>query len=194
MSALPLTILTPEEYLEIERQAECKSEYYRGHMYAMAGASPAHGVIVWNLGGELRIALRGSGCRGTPSDLRVRVSPEGLYTYPDIVVYCGKARFADDRKDTLVNPTLIVEVLSPTTEARDRGFKFAQYRKLESLREYILVSQTEPRVEVFRPSSGPGEWIFVEAAGLDAVCRLESIGCEIPLSEIYSGVDFEETV
>ncbi len=126
------------------------------------------------------------------NNLRVRVSPDGLYTYPDVVLYCEPS-FAGDPKDTLVNPLLIVEVLSSATEARDRGFKFAQYRKLGSLREYILVSQSEPRVGVFRPSSRQGEWIFVEAAGLDAVCRVESIGCEIPLREIYSGVVFDET-
>ncbi len=193
MSALPTTSLTPEEYMEVERQSESRNEYYRGHMYAMAGASPDHVFIVFNFGVEIGIALRGSACRAGASDLRVRVSPEGLYTYPDIVVCCGEPLFADDRKDTLVNPSLIVEVLSPATESRDRGFKFVQYRKLESLREYVLVSQEEPRVEIFRPRAERSEWVLIEATGLDAVCRLESIGAEIPLREIYSGIAFDET-
>jgi Uma2 family endonuclease len=190
MSALPHAPLTEEEYLKIERAAEFKSEYYNGQMYAMSGGSYPHGKIIPNLGAELRQALRGKGCSVTTSDVRVRVSPRGFYTYPDIAVVCGAPKFADDQADTLLNPTLLVEVLSPSTEAHDRGFKFAQYRRLESLQEYGLVSQTEPRVEIFRRQAS-GDWLLSEAAGLEASCRFDSVGCQVALAEIYYDVAFE---
>jgi len=124
------------------------------------------------------------------SDLRVRVSPGGLYTYPDVTVVCGDPKFADDQKDTLLNPVFIAEVLSPSTEAYDRGFKSAQYRKLESLQEYALISQAEPRVEVFRRQPG-GDWLLSESTGLDAACRIDCLDCRITLAGIYSKVTFE---
>ena len=138
MAAQPQLRLTPEQYLEIERAAEFRSEFYNGRTYAMAGASPTHVLLVGNLTGELRSLLRNGPGLIYPNDLRVRVSPSGLYTYPDVVVVCGESVYADKRKDTLINPALIIEVLSPTTEAYDRGFKFTQYRTLESLKEYAL--------------------------------------------------------
>jgi Uma2 family endonuclease len=190
MSAQPHPGLTQEEYLRIERAAEFKSEYYDGQMYAMSGGSYPHGKIIPNLAAELRQALRGKGCSVTTSEVRVRVSPRGFYTYPDIAVVCGPPQFADDQADTLLNPTLLVEVLSPSTEAHDRGFKFAQYRQLESLREYALVSQTEPRVEVFRRQPA-GEWLLSEVIGVDATCRFDSVGCQVALAEIYYDVSFE---
>jgi Uma2 family endonuclease len=183
--------LTPEQYLKIERAAQCKSEYYNGRMYAMAGASATHVLITGNLTGETRNALKGRGCLVFASDLRVRVSPAGLYTYPDLAVVCDQPKYADNDRDTLLNPIVIVEVLSPSTEGYDRGFKFAQYRRIESLQEYVLVSQTEPCVEVFRRQPG-GNWLLAESAGLDAACRLESLDCGIALSEIYAGVTFGE--
>jgi Uma2 family endonuclease len=189
MSAHAQPSLTPEEYLEIERAADFKSEYYAGRMYAMSGASYNHVLITVSLGGELRAALKRSPCAVGANDLRLRISPRGLYTYPDIVVVCGEPRFADDQRDTLANPTFLAEVLSPSTEAYDRGFKSAQYRKIESLQEYALVSQTEPRLEVFRRQPGGG-WLLSEFTGLDAVSRFESLGCEIPLAEIYAKVTF----
>src|SRR5262249_9165559 len=146
MSAHPQW-LTPEQYLEIERAAEFRSEYYNGRMYAMSGGSLRHARIILNLGGELRAALKGGPCSATVSDLRLRVAPDGLYTYPDIVVCCGEPQLADGYSDMILNPTLIVEVLSPSTEAYDRGFKSAQYREIESLQEYGFVSQSEARVE-----------------------------------------------
>ena len=189
MSAQPQPRLTPEEYLQIERAAEFKSEYYDGRMYAMPGASFPHAQIIGSLAGELYAVLRKGPCSVTTNDLRVRVSPGGLYTYPDVVVVCGDPKFADDQKDTLLNPTVIVEVLSPSTEAYDRGFKAAQYRKLESLQEYALVSQDEPRMEIFRRQAG-GAWLFSEAAGLEAVCRFESLECQVALADIYEKVIF----
>ena len=189
MSAQPHPSLTEEEYLKIERAAAFKSEYYDGRMYAMSGGSYPHGQIIPNLAAELRQALRGKGCSVTTSEVRIRVSPRGFYTYPDIAVVCGPPKFADDQADTLLYPTLLVEVLSPSTEAHDRGFKFAQYRQLESLQEYALVSQTEPRVEIFRRQA-PGEWLLSEASGLDATCQFDSVGCRVPLAEIYYQVSF----
>ncbi len=189
MSAQPQPSLTPEQYLEIERAAEFRNEYYNGHVYAMSGGSAPHGYIIANWVRRLGNALDKLPCRVAGSDLRVRVSPGGLYTYPDVVVVCGEPQYADGRIDTLLNPVLIVEVLSPSTEAYDRGFKFTQYRKLESLQEYVLVSQGEPRVEVFRRQPS-GDWLLSDCAGLEATCRLDSVGCALALAEIYDKVTF----
>jgi Uma2 family endonuclease len=189
MSAHAQPSLTPEEYLEIERAAEFKSEYYNGRMYAMSGGSYGHWLIIANLAGELRTALKKTPCAVGSSDLRLRVSPGGLYTYPDVVVVCGEPKFADDQKDTLLNPTFLAEVLSPSTEAYDRGFKSAQYRMLESLQEYALVSQTEPRLEVFRRQTGGG-WLLSEFAGLNAVCRFDSLDRQVALTDIFERVTF----
>ena len=191
MSAHAQPRLTPEQYLEIERAAERKSEYYNGRMYAMAGASAAHVLVTANLTGEVRSALKGRPCLVFHSDLRVRVPPAVLYAYPDLAVVCGKPAYAEPGRDTLLNPTAIIEVLSPSTEAYDRGLKFALYRKIESLQEYVLVSQTDARIEVFRRK--PGEkWELSEFTGLDAVCQFESLDCSVALSEVYQNVPFEE--
>jgi len=195
MSALPEHRITPEEYLAIERAAEYKSWYYDGRMYpmdgqeqGMAGASFKHGLIIANLAAELTLALRKGPCVVVTNDLKVRVAPGGLYTYPDIVVACDKIEFADEREDTLLNPILLIEVLSKSTEAIDRGFKFAQYRQLASLKEYALVSQTEPRIEIF--SRRPDGWVLSDYVGLDATCPFESVGCGIGLTDVYSKVTF----
>jgi len=190
MSAQPQPRLSPEEYLALERAAEFKHEYYDGHMYAMSGGSYPHGQILVNLSAMLREALKGRGCRVTSSDVRFRVSPQGLCTYPDVMVVCGSPRFADNQKDTLLNPLLIAEILSPSTEAHDRGLKFAQYQQLASLEEYVLISQTEPRVESFRRQPD-GKWLYSDVRGVTAVCRFDSLDCEIPLSEIYDQVPFD---
>ncbi len=191
MSAQQQPYLTPEQYLEIERAAQFRSEYYNGRMYAMSGGTVPHATIIGNLSRELGNALKKRPCLVVTSDLRVRVAPDGLYTYPDIAVVCGEPKLLDGRKDTLLNPALIVEVLSPSTEMSDRGFKFAQYRTVESLEEYALVSQTEPRVEVFRRQPG-GHWLLSEFVGLEATCHFDSVNASVPLSEIYDKVGFEE--
>jgi Uma2 family endonuclease len=188
MSAQPTPRLTPEQYLAIERAAEFKSEYYNGEMFAMSGGSYAHVIVIGNLVRELGIALEGR-CAVVPSDLRIRVAPDGLYTYPDVIAVCGDPKFADGRTDTLLNPTLIAEVLSPSTEAKDRVFKWAQYRQIESLREYVLVSQDEPRVEVYARQPD-GSWLFREFSGLEARVRFPGVDCEVPLARIYLGVKF----
>jgi Uma2 family endonuclease len=189
MSAQSQASLTPEQYLAAERAAEFRSEYFNGHMYAMSGGSYAHFQIIGGLVRELGNALKGRPCSVGASDLRLRVSPGGLYTYPDVIVICGEPKFADDQRDTLLNPALIVEVLSPSTEAYDRGFKAAQYRTLASLEEYVLVSQSEPRMEVFHRQHD-GHWLLSEAIGLDAACRFESLDCGILLADVYDKVTF----
>jgi Uma2 family endonuclease len=188
VSTLPKTFLTPEEYLEIERDAEFRSEYYQGEMFAMAGGTETHTVLVDNLVFELRQKLRGGSCRSYSRDMRVRVSPTGLYTYPDLIIVCGERKFLDDTRDTLLNPAVIIEVLSKSTEAYDRGKKFDHYRTLESLQEYVLVSQDEAQVESFRRQPG-AEWLFKVAKGLDAEISLESVQCSLRLADIYEAVD-----
>lgn len=189
MSAQLQPRLTPEQYLGIERSAEIRSEYYNGRMYAMSGGTHPHAIVNGNLGSELRIAVKKSPCLVTTSVMRVRVNKTGLYTYPYIVVVCDPPQYGDGRHDTVLNPTLIIEVLSPSTEAYDRGFKFAQYRTLESLQEYGLVSQSEPRVEIFRRQPS-GDWLLSESAGMEAVCRLDSVGCTIAVKDVYDKITF----
>lgn len=149
MALQPKSFLTPEEYLVIERKAEYKSEYFNGEMFAMSGVSPSHVLIVSNIVAELRGQLKQKPCNVYSSDLRVRVSPTGLYTYPDVVVVCGQPQLADEQKDTLLNPTLIVEVLSDSTQDYDRGRKFEHYRSLSSFTEYLLIAQDRCHVEHF---------------------------------------------
>jgi Uma2 family endonuclease len=180
--------VTPEEYLALERAAEFRSELIDGQIVAMSGASFGHNLIAGNLFGSLHYQLRGQPCRIFTVDLRVRVTPTGLYTYPDLVGLCAAPRFDDDQTDTLVNPELIVEVLSPSTEAYDRGEKFAQYRALDSLCEYVLVAQDRMRVEHYRRQEA--QWVLTALDGPDAVLSLESIGCTVRLAEIYEKVDF----
>lgn len=186
MATQPEPYYSPEEYIALERAAECKSEYLAGQIFAMAGASEDHNTIATNILWNLRNKFQGQPCRVYMSDMRVRVAPNGLYTYPDVAVVCGPREFADDHRDTLLNPTLIFEVLSPSTEAYDRGEKFAQYWQLGSLTDYVLVAQDRVRVEHF---TRQGDGWFVSAAGsLDEILRLQSIGAELPLVAIYENV------
>jgi Uma2 family endonuclease len=188
MSTQPKTFLSPAEYLELERRAEFKSEYYEGEMFAMAGASRRHAVISTNLIGELRQQLKPRPCEAYSSDLRLRITPD-LYTYPDVLVVCGEPQFADDQKDTLLNPTLIIEVLSESTRDYDRGRKFQHYRTLPSLAEYLTVDQDEPHVEHWTRQP-ENRWLLAEFAGLEPGIRLASIDCVLPLAEIYDKVDW----
>jgi Uma2 family endonuclease len=179
---------TPEQYLALERKAEFKSEFCNGFIIAMAGASREHNVIAGNLHGEIRSQLKGRPCEVYMSDMRVRVSQMELFTYPDVVALGGEARFLDDRVDTLLNPTMIVEVLSASTESYDRGDKFMHYRRLESLREYVVVSQDKVLVERFTRQGD--EWLLTEFRSVDDTLRLASIDCAIPLREIYARIEF----
>jgi Uma2 family endonuclease len=179
---------TPEEYLALERKAEYKSEYLTGEIFAMSGASEQHNLIVTNLVGELRAQLKGRPCKTYPSDMRLKVALTGLYTYPDVMVVCGQTLFDDEQQDTLLNPSVIAEVLSKSTEGYDRGEKFAHYRKLESLTDYLLVSQTKHHVEhyVRQPDN---QWLLSEAEGLENAVPISSINCVLSLAEVYDKVE-----
>jgi Uma2 family endonuclease len=184
MSAVPKPLLTPQQYLARERQAETKSEYLRGEMFAMSGASREHNLVATNVSRELSTQLRDRECEVYPSDMRVKVSSTGLYTYPDVTVACDEPKFEDAQVDTLLNPRVIVEVLSPSTADYDRGGKFSHYRRLPSLQEYLLISQDVPLVEHY-VRQGPDQWQLTEQRSLDAVIALPSIQCRLPLAEIY---------
>jgi Uma2 family endonuclease len=189
MATQPKSQLTPEEYLEIERKAEFKSEYFQGEMFAMSGARYAHIGIVANAVASLHQQLRQRPCRPLSSDMRVRVTPTGLYTYPDVVIVCGEPQFLDNTFDTLLNPTVIIEVLSESTEAYDRGQKFEQYRSLESLAEYVMISSQ--RVGVERYTRQPdGSWNYIAKASLEDSLDLPSVGCHLLLADLYEKVDF----
>jgi Uma2 family endonuclease len=179
--------LTPQEYLARERAAERKSEYLAGEVFEMSGASREHNLLVTNLVRELSLQLRGRECEVYPSDMRVKVAPSGLYTYPDVVVVCGEPNFEDEETDTLLNPTLIVEVLSKSTEGYDRGEKFEHYRRLDSLREYVLVAQDKCHVEryVRQPDQ---QWLFSEIVAPEGSLELVSLGCRLAMHELYEKV------
>ena len=155
----------------------------------MAGASESHNLIVANTLSEIRQQLKKRPCKAYANDMRVKVSPTGLFTYPDVVVVCSQARFDDSQRDTLLNPILIIEVLSDSTEAYDRGRKFEHYRKLESLMEYVLIAQHRPQVESYRRQPDQ-RWVLTESDGLDGSLRLDAIDCELALAEIYDKVEW----
>ena len=169
MSAVPKTKLTPAEYLAIERKAEFKSEYYRGEMFAMAGARLPHNTIKENLIVELGSQFKGGPCRTLSSDQRVKVNETGLYTYPDIIILCEPPQFEDDECDTLLNPRVIIEVLSESTETYDRGRKARHYKRIPSLHEYILVTQWEPFVERLVRQAAQCDRLGAHAVGLRQV-------------------------
>jgi Uma2 family endonuclease len=188
MATAALTYYTPEEYLALERHAEFKSEYIDGRIVAMTGASEPHNAITGSFYVALYTRLRSGPCRVYIGDMRVKIGSGRRYTYPDLLAVCGDRIFADGVRDSLTNPGLIVEVLSPSTEAYDRGEKFQHYRAIESLQEYVLVSQDRPLVERFVRH---GEfWTLSAIGGLDAEVELTSVGCTIPLREIYENVEF----
>lgn len=189
MSAVPKPrLLTEEEYLRIEREADRKSEFWRGEMFLMSGASRAHNLITCSLQSPIHGHLKNKDCEVYQADMRVRISSD-LYTYPDVVVVCGKPKFLDDELDTLLNPLLLIEVLSESTREHDLFFKAQQYRRLPSLRELVLVDQKKPLLECYSRDRGT-PWKISTIAGLDAVLSLASIGCKIPLAEAYAKVKF----
>ncbi len=176
-------LYSPEEYLALERAAETKSEYVDGYIYAMTGASRAHNLVTVNISLRLGNQLLNRPCEIYVADMRVKAATARSYRYPDITVVRGQPEFEDPRFDTLTNPTVLIEVLSPTTEATDRGRKFAEYRGIPSLREYLLVSQDQPRIERYaRQAEG---WLLTVAEGLEAKVRLEAIDCALDLAEVY---------
>ena len=189
MDTLTAPFVTPEAYLASERAAEHKSEYLDGEIIPISGASFRHTIIAANLLIALGKRLDERPCTVHSSDLRVRVSPTGLYTYPDVVVVCGEPQFADDAFDTLLNPTLLVEVLSESTKDYDRGGKFAHYRTLDSLHDYVLVAQNVPHAEHYARQP-EGRWLLSETKDLDGEIELTSLGVRLPLAEIYRRVNF----
>lgn len=182
--------ITPEAYLTAERKAKIKSEYIYGEIFAMSGASRAHNLITLDIATELNLQLRKRGCEVYSGDMRVKTKPTGSYFYPDVVVVCDKPRFEDNVFDTLLNPILIVEVLSPSTEAFDKGEKFAHYQELLSLQEYILVSQDRIRVEHHHLIET--QWVGKTFEAPENVLELNSIECELPLQDIYTRVSFTD--
>ncbi|MCW3053628.1 MAG: Uma2 family endonuclease [Chthonomonadales bacterium] len=180
--------VSPEEYLVRERQAEYRHEYVAGKIFAMSGATRRHNLISVNVSSEIRNGLKGRPCEAYAADMRVRLEGARFYTYPDVVAVCGEPHFEDGVLDTLLNPTVIVETLSPTTEGYDRGEKFAYYRQIVSLQDYVLLSQDRIRVEHY---TRQGEfWLYVALERPEDTLHLASIGCRILLAEIYDKVTF----
>jgi len=187
MSTQPKPFISEAQYLELERKADRKSEYLRGEIFAMAGASVTHVIINDNLVMLLGRELLGSGCRAFTRDLRLRIPTSGLYTYPDFMVICGAMERAELDPDTATNPKVIIEILSPSTENYDRGNKFADYRTLPSLCEYLLISQDQIHVE-HHTKQPDGAWVLRETSDGEAMVVLESVGVRFTLREAYDGV------
>ena len=193
MSAVPKTLLTEAEYLAFERASEFRHEFHRGEIFAMAGASESHNMITVALASGLLVQLRGKPCRVYSHDMRVRARHSKTYTYPDIIVACPPIEFLDDKRDTLLNPQVVIEVLSPSTEAYDRGRKFDFYREAPSLQQYVLVSQDSQRaVSYIRQSDGVA-WLMVPLDHASASIEFPSLGISVPLSEIYRDVELSVT-
>jgi Uma2 family endonuclease len=190
MSTAPQETWSVPDYLAFERASAEKHEYLDGDIYLMNGASANHNLIVGNIYASLHTQLRQRPCVVYPSDLRVKVNQTGLYTYPDISVTCDPPQFEDTQQDTLLNPAVIVEVLSPSTENDDRGKKFQHYRTLDSLQEYLLASQDSPRLERYLRQENE-QWLFSDVTQLDTPLELPSIGCTLLLSDVYEKVTFE---
>src|SRR5260221_13495048 len=182
MSSLAEYRVSPEEYLRLERAAETKSEYDDGVVFAMAGASERHNLIVAGLMRSLGNRLPPP-CRVYASDFRVRILNPSRFFYPDVSVVCTEPRFADDQRDVLLNPGVIFEVLSDRTAAFDRGRKFLSYQTIDSLQDYVLVSQDDSLVEHFRRDQS--HWLYTKAQGHDATLPMPSLDCVLPLHEIY---------
>ncbi len=183
-------VFTPEQYLTLERASEIRHEYLDGSVYAMAGESPEHSIICFNLGGILHAQLRDKPCRGFSPNMKVRTDPSGLFAYPDLTVVCGDPIYHDERRDVLVNPTVIFEVLSPSTESYDRGEKFLRYStQIASLRYYVLVAQDRSHVERYSRKAD-GSWVRTELDGLESTLDLPSIDCRLSLTDIYARIAF----
>jgi Uma2 family endonuclease len=184
----PITKVTAEEYLALDRAAEFRSEFIDGEIIAMSGGSQRHSKLQINLALEVETALRGTPCQAFSADLRVRVSTR-MYAYPDLTVVCGDLMLADGRQDILLNPKIIFEVLSPSTEYYDRGVKFRRYREVESLTDYILVDQDQARIEQFTRGDAH-TWTFRDYQDASETLLIESIGVSLPIARIYERIEF----
>lgn len=192
----PVHFYNEDDYLALERQSEDRHQYVDGHIYAMAGETPNHSAVCCNLVAILVPQLRGKPCRGLSPNMKIRSGPiqkntrKGMYSYADATVVCGEPRFHDEHRDVLLNPKVIFEVLSPSTEAFDRGDKFHRYAAyLESLDDYVLIASNKPIVEHYRRQAG-GQWLYTAVEGLDGNLWLESIACRLESAEIYERVEF----
>ena len=185
--------VTAQQYLNMERSAESKSEYVHGEIVAMAGATEAHNLVVTNVLRELSTQLKGRPCRTYPSDMKVEVGLDSLFCYPDVSVVCGEPQFHDKHHDMVRNPCLIVEVASRSTEAYDRGAKFAQYRRLASLTDYILISTVEMRIEHYTRQHDD-RWLLSDVPGGQQSVKIASLNCELEMSEVYDRVDLPVSV
>lgn len=181
---------SPDEYLALERKSAVKHEYLDGQIYAMAGASPTHNQICFNTTVAIGVQLKGSSCIGYTSDQKIRTDPMDLFSYPDLTIVCGTPQFHDNQKDVILNPTVIIEVLSPKTEEYDRSEKFTRYQNLKSLTDYILISQTRPAVEHFVRQKGKRQWLYTLESDLQAEIEIASVGCKLRLAGIYDRVVF----
>ncbi|MCB0063891.1 MAG: Uma2 family endonuclease [Caldilineaceae bacterium] len=188
MAVAVAELISPQEYLELERKSETKHEYIAGRVIEMAGGSEKHNTIASNVLITLGFQLRGRLGKAYSSDMRVYVPATGLYTYPDVTAIADKPLLDDSERDILLNPTVIVEVLSDSTEQYDRGEKFQNYRTIDSLQEYIMIAQDSHRVEHYVRQSN-GQWLFSEATSLEATIHLPSIDCELPLRDVYDKVE-----
>lgn len=191
MSSQVKIYYTPNEYLALERQAEHKSEYFNGEIFAMTGASRRHNLVAGNVFAALHLQLRKRPCEIYPNDMRVKASPTGLYTYPDVVVVCGEPLFDDEQRDTLLNPTVLVEVLSKSTASYDRGEKFEHYRKLASLLEYLVIAQNKYHVEHYVRQQD-NQWLLAETDDIQQTVHLSSIECDLALADIYDKVEIDK--
>lgn len=187
MSALPKPIMTPAEYLAFERDQEAKHEYWNGQIYSMAGATARHNLITANVIMTLGSQLKGRSCSVYPSDMRVLIPTTGLYTYPDALVVCGKPEFEDEESDTLLNPTLVIEVLSKSSESYDRGEKFRNYRTIPALQEVLLIAQNERRVEQYVRQTDE-QWLLTEITDGAGKIVLPAIDCTLSIADLYDKV------
>ena len=182
---------TPEQYLTLERVALYKNEYINGEIVAMSGATEPHNLITINVASLLHTQFKGRACKIYSNDMRVKVSGTGMYTYPDVVAVCGEARFEDERRDTLLNPMVLFEVLSPSTEAYDRGDKFAHYRRLVSLSDYVMISQDRRNIEHYTRGTDD-EWTLKEFNDAQSVLTLASVDCRLTLADVYDKVEIKD--
>jgi Uma2 family endonuclease len=192
MTAQPEAYISEEAYLEAERSSSIKHEYFRGRIYAMTGAKESHNLITANTLASLHGQLRQKPCRVYPSDMRIKVQRTGLNTYPDVVVICGQPQFTDEVRDTIVNPTVIVEVLSSSTERYDRGMKFQNYRAIDTLQDYVLISQDHHHIECYTRQES-GLWLLQEVDGIEEKIHIQSIECTLLLEAVYEKVELEQS-
>jgi Uma2 family endonuclease len=188
--AQPKLSFSPEDYLAFERTAQTRHEYLDGQIYAMAGGSPPHNAICFNVAGELYLQLKGKPCQGFTSDQKIRADPADLFSYPDVTIVCGELQFHDEFQDVLLNPKVIIEVLSPTTEAYDRGEKFARYRQIKTLSDYVLIAQDKPSLEHYVRQRGDRPWLYSVVTEMSGSITITSINCTLNLADVYAQIVF----